>query len=59
MESILPPGRPLLIKVLKKGGSWQARGQSVIVEFGDSFLWVIDSEAGTRMLGYDWMDLIS
>ena len=59
MESILPPGIPLLIKVLKKGGSWQGRGQSVIGGFGDSFLQVIDSETGARMSGHDWMDLIS
>ena len=35
------------------------KGQSVIGGFGDSFPWVIDSEAGTRMSGHDWKDLIN
>ena len=54
MESMLPPGGPLLIKVSEKGGSWQGRGQSVIGGFGDSFLWVIDSEAGKDV--WPWLD---
>ena len=59
MESIWPPGGPLLIKVSGKGGSWQGSGQSVIGGFGDSFLKVINSEAGARMSGYDQADPIS
>ena len=43
-------------KGLEKGGSWQGRGQSVIGGFGDSFLQVIDSEAGAS---HDWTDLIN
>ena len=50
MENIVPPGRPLHIKVSKKGGPWQGREQSVIGGFGDSFLQVIDSEAGLGCL---------
>ena len=46
-------------KGLKKGVNWQGRGQSVIGEFWDSFLQVIDSEAGARMSGHDQIDLIS
>ena len=51
--------RPLLIKDSKKGGSWQGRGQAVIGGFGDSFLQVINSEAGTRMSWHDQTDVIS
>ena len=47
------------MKVSKKGGSWQGKGQSVIGGFGDSFLQVIDSEGGARMSGHDQTDLIS
>ena len=46
-------------KGLKKGRIMTGKGQSVIGGFGNSFLWVIDSKAGTRMSGHNWMDLIS
>ena len=55
----MPPVGPLFIRVSKREDHDRGREQSVIGGFGDSFLQVIDREAGARMSGHDWMDLIS
>ena len=59
MENIVPPSGPLFIRVSKKGRIMTGRGTICHWLIWDSFLWVIDREAGTRMSGHDWTDLIS
>ena len=46
-------------KGFKKGRIMIGKGTICHWWIWDSFLQMIDSEAGTRMSGYDWMDLIN
>ena len=49
----------LAYKGLEKGRIMTGKGTICHRGFGDSFLQVIDSKAGTRMSGHDQTDLIS
>ena len=57
--NIVPPAGPLFIWATKRGGPRQKGVKSTIFQLGDSFLRVMDREAGARMSGRHQIGLIS
>ena len=60
MEKCSATSQTPAYKGLKKGEDHGREGERLPLSWlGDSFLWVMDREAGARMSGHHWTGLIS